>query len=188
MKSYMIFLLGFLTLFSCSPEDGAEGAMGPAGPQGVQGIPGETGPKGDTGETNIIASEWIPSGFTVPTPIAESFVQFFIDAPELTDEIKQSGVIMVYGKYGNETLPRIVPLPFLIPNVRNHYYYFQINDINNRISINLYHTENGSIGYPAFEEYRYVLIPPTTTTTGKPSIDYSQMSYDDVVTLLNLEP
>ncbi|WP_097441949.1 collagen-like protein [Sediminicola luteus] len=27
-----------------------------------------------------------------------------------------------------------------------------------------------------------------TATTGKPSIDYSQMSYDEVVTLLNLEP
>jgi len=93
---YYLLLTAFFSVFySCK---GPEGEIGPQGPQGEQRPQGDRGP---TGNANIIASDWFtPTEYTLSNsggffPI--DYLSHDESAPEITQDIIDSGVILVYG-------------------------------------------------------------------------------------------
>jgi len=179
--------LGFIFL-ACSPDDGEDGAMGPQGIQGEQGPAGAQGDQGEQGETgtaNVIYSDWIPSGFE--SPIAATSASFSIlNVEELTDEIKATGYIAVYGKY-TSIYTIIDPLPKSIFGLRMQHYDFQINDLNQNIAIWITSIDGSDIEIPIYDDYRYIIIPGgTPSTSGKAVVDYSKMSYEELVALFHI--
>ena len=172
-------------LFSCSPEDGEDGATGPQGPQGAQGEQGNDGENGEAGTANVIYSPWITSGFEDNVQAVDAI--FTIDAPLLTDEIVQQGVVLAYGKIIIFSDEDVLPLPVTIPSINESYYHRieNVGELQIRI-MSLDFVTN--IGPTLFNEYRYVLIPGGTST-GKSSTapDYTKMSYEEIKELFDLQ-
>jgi hypothetical protein len=90
-----------ITLFSCTKQ-GPAGPMGQAGFQGQPGVQGPAGPQGDTGTANVIYSSWNNS-FSGNNGIWA--------IPELTQNIIDSGLVLVYAK----ELSTVIALPYSIP-------------------------------------------------------------------------
>ncbi len=186
--AFKIFLLTVLAL-SCSAEDGEDGVIGPQGEQGQPGEDGEDGAQGETGAANVIYSDWIPDEFPIPPdpPMDETTATFLVNASELTEEIKNNGVVLVYARRASgPTSFAIAQLPNTIYAPVNHQYFFEYNSLNENLSIRIVHTEGGAIGYPIYREYRYVLIPGGFPTSGKSSVDYSKMSYEEIIAHFNI--
>jgi len=183
---FTMALLGIMFLV-CSPEDGEDGSIWPQGIQGEQGVAGPQGEQGETGETgtaNVIYSDWIPSGFD--SPIADTHASFAIEnIAELTDEVKATGYIAVYGRY-TQAYTVIQPLPKSLFGLRMQHYDFQINDLNQNISIWINSIDGSDIAIPIYYDYRYIIIPGGTPSTGKSTIDYTKMSYEEIVAHFNI--
>ncbi|TXJ94615.1 collagen-like protein [Flagellimonas pelagia] len=187
-KLFFIWTLVGIMFLACSPDDGEDGAIGPQGVQGEQGQTGPQGEQGETGETgtaNVIYSDWIPSGFE--SPIADTHASFPIqNVEELTDEIKANGYISVYGRY-TTAYTIIEPLPKSIFGLRMQHYDFQINDLNQNINIWITSIDGSDIEIPIYDDYRYIIIPGgTPSTSGKSAMDYSKMSYEELVSLFHI--
>lgn len=187
-KLFFIWPILGIMFLACSPDDGQDGAMGPQGIQGEQGQTGPQGEQGETGETgtaNVIYSDWIPSGFE--SPIADTHASFPIQNVEgLTDEIKANGYISVYGRY-TTAYTIIEPLPKSIFGLRMQHYDFQINDLNQNINIWITSIDGSDIEIPIYDDYRYIIIPGgTPSTSGKSAMDYSKMSYEQLVSLFHI--
>lgn len=199
----MLFKISILAALacSCSAEDGQDGAIGPQGPQGEQGFPGEDGQdgedgaqgeqgeQGEAGTANVIYSDWIPDDFPIPPDpaIGETTATFLINASELTEAIKNNGLILLYARrVSGPTTFAVAQLPITVSAPINHYYSFEYNNFNENLSVRILHTEGGAIGYPAYREYRYILIPGGIPTSGKSTMDYTQMSYEEIIAHFNI--
>lgn len=179
-------LLCGLLLMACTTEDdqGPQGEQGVQGEQGPPGTDGEDGEQGETGTANVIYSDWIPSGFE--PPIASTNASFLIkNVDELTDEIKSTGVIMVYGRY-TETYTHIELLPKSIFGLRMQYYDFQVNDINQNIAIKINSIDGSDIDIPIYDDYRYIIIPGGVPSATKSTTEYSKMDYNEVRRRFNI--
>lgn len=167
-------------------QQGETGTQGPAGPEGGQGDQGPAGTKGDQGDpgtANVIYSEWFPSNFTDPTnsPTAS----FEIIAPEITEEIRDTGVVLVYGK-------RSIHVYSLPDTFTNEHWYFQLNDQNlDHLLIWVETTDGTNISTPFFNfgVFRYVIIPGGVPSAGKSTSDqdYTKMSYESIVERFNIQ-
>lgn len=186
-KTFATILCVLCLLFSCSKDGeqgpvGPQGAQGEQGPQGPQGQDGADGAQGETGTANVIYSGWMVSEFD--DNIIATGSGYNIDAPDLSQEIMDSGVILGFGK--NIPLlsgtPDVFPLPFITSG--NNYYIRAEDPEILRISVES--IDGNSVGSTFFEEYRYVLIPGGNPVSGKSSIDYSKMSYEEIVELFNI--
>lgn len=190
MKTKMKFTKRFFSvlfiaslMMACSKDDGNDGAVGPQGAQGEQGpagAQGESGEDGETGTANVIYSDWIVSGFE--DDIMSTSSTFEIDAPLLTDEIINNGVILVYGR-----TPSIVyPLPATFPNTQEAY-YIRIPVSGGTLQVRVRTLDGSDVGGTIFDEYRYILIPGGTSA-GKSaaSKDYSKMTYEEIVEHFNI--
>ncbi len=173
----MIFLfVGALAFTACSPEDGKDGIDGQQGAQGEQ---------GPTGNANIIASQWIDADFSNNT----DYSYFYIDAPDITQEIIDSGVILAYGK---EPFGAIVSIPFVFGKAS---YYFAVEPSGRIIFIGS-STDGSNISFTIIEQVRYVIIPASTggATTkimnrlynGYTEEELKAMSYDELVNVFNI--
>lgn len=183
-KLFFIYILVSFFFVACSPNDGEDGAMGPQGVQGEQGPEGEQGEQGESGTANVVYSDWIPSGFE--SSIADTNAYFNIQNVEaLTDGVKANGYISVYGRY-TAAYTIIEPLPKSIFGLRMQHYDFQINDINQNITIRITSIDGSNIEVPIYDEYRYIIIPGGVSTAGKSVADYSRMSYEEIVALFNI--
>lgn len=178
-------------------DPGPQGDTGPQGIQGEQGLPGpkgeqgEQGPQGDTGTANVIYSNWIPSDF--PASINSDFDQWEIYAPELTQEVHDTGVVLVFARKGTLIYP--VPNSFFA-NIQEHY-DFRLLDINDDlIAVRIHSMDGNNIGTPHLnEDFRYVIIPGgTPSNTDGPGgfdsktgmEDYTKMSYEEIVEHFNI--
>lgn len=183
-------------LYSCSSEDGEDGAIGPQGPQGEQGPAGpageqgEQGEQGDTGTANVIYSDWVDSEFDLNIVATSAF--FSIEAPSLTEEIIEQGVILVFGRsvpfiIGGDT--DVYALPIVFGVARQQSYYFRAEEVRQLDIVVAANEEGESVGVPFFGEYRYVLIPGGTRESSKsPSmVDYEKMSYEEIKELFDLK-
>ena len=172
-------------IFACSAEDGEDGAIGPQGPQGEQGASGpqgEQGEQGETGSANVIFSDWIAT--TLPDPIASNTAIFNMAAPELSAEIRDSGVILVYGRAFTTD---VYGLPATFNSVGfNETHYYRIDTIG-EISIRINSIDGADIGARLFNDYRYILIPGGIPASGKSTpLDYAKMTYEEIVELFNI--
>lgn len=170
-------------------EQGEQGPKGEQGEQGPKGEQGEQGPKGNTGTANVVYSDWIPSDF--PETINNDFDQWEMFAPELTQEVHDTGVVLVFSRRGTTIYP--VPNTFF-ESIREHY-EFRLLDINdNLIAVRVFSTDGGNIGSPFLNgDYRYVIIPggiPSNTgpVLGSKSkrVDYTKMSYEEIAERFNI--
>lgn len=112
MKKNLLLLLPItLFLFSCETE----GPIGPAGPAGKDGTNGIDGTDGNDGNANVVSknytvspNDWIEHGVLG----IDQYYDVKIDIPEITSEIIEKGVVLVYlnvsGTY--------YPLPITSPN------------------------------------------------------------------------
>ncbi|VAW13107.1 Phage tail fiber protein [hydrothermal vent metagenome] len=179
MKKFGYLAMAFLVvgLASCSKDGdtGPAGAIGPAGPTGQQGIPGvdgeaqgvpgpagADGADGATGTANVIYSPRITikkSDWRVT--LGGEFQTAQIDVPELTQDIFEKGVVLVYS-YSAADGGAYSPLP----SYRGINYTFSIRV--NKIAFIRY---DPTPPYSAAvdRELRYVLIPGMVSTSGKTS-------------------
>ncbi|NAS11869.1 collagen-like triple helix repeat-containing protein [Poritiphilus flavus] len=199
-KVATILFFSFTLIFpgSCA-KDGEDGAIGPQGPQGEQGptgaagepgAQGEQGEQGEPGTANVMYSGWIDSEFA--DDIITTSATFTINAPEMTDEIIQQGVVMVFGRSNPNAITGdtdVYPLPIVFGVARQQSYYFRAEQAGELDIIVAANEEGQAAGSPFFEAFRYVLIPGGTTATSKSSNsqDYGEMSYEEIKTLFELE-
>lgn len=173
-----LFALGTFTFMACSPEDGA------IGPQGEQGDIGPVGPQGEDGSVTAIVSNWIPSEF--PETINDTFDQWSLFAPELTQEIHDSGIILIYARRGS--LIYSVPNSFFSTIQEN--WNYRLLDINDTlIAIRVHSIDGSDIGAPFLNgDYRYVLIPNAQQSASKGNQpDYAKMSYEEIAAHFNIK-
>lgn len=112
MLQSSVFVLIALTLAYCGGEERSQGVIGLQSPEV---IPGSDGQNGLNESVNSITSDWIviddPSGWEL-TNDSTNGLQYYIEVPELTDDILDTGIIMVYGtlkEFKNESKARRMP-------------------------------------------------------------------------------
>ncbi|MEM9077828.1 MAG: hypothetical protein AAGC43_12345 [Bacteroidota bacterium] len=197
MHGITILFLGISFLISCSAEDGETGPAGPQGPQGEQGAQGPQGEQGEPGTANVIYSGWIDSEFD--NNIISISASFSIDAPLMTDEIINEGVILVFGRSNPAPVTNdtdVYQLPIVFGAALQQSHYFRAEEAGQLDIVVVANEEGEPVGTPFFGEYRYVLIPggtptggsdPGDLTTKSDSLDYSKMSYEEISELFNIE-
>ena len=106
---YLLIIVSSISLIFIMNCEGPEGPTGPAGTQGPQGEQGTEGPEGPAGTANVINSEWITlSDLEAPsdtTFLSRTYNKWEISAPEITQEIIDQGVILVYFSLNGAILP-----------------------------------------------------------------------------------
>lgn len=194
-----VFSLIFLvSLFlACSKEDGQDGAIGPAGPQGEQGITGangadgmdgEQGEQGETGTANVLFSDWIASEFN-GISAAELSEQLLVSLG-LSDFNTDQDLMMIYGRHSVNALNfDILQLPYELTS-QNEIYRYRLSEGSGFTALYIENTttDGGTNLFTYFDDYRYIIIPGGNATSGKSSnsIDYTKMSYKEIVTHLNI--
>ena len=190
MRRMLGMLLVSILFVGCSPEDGkngTDGIDGIDGVDGIDGIDGNDGTDGETGTANVIYSDWVNTELS--NSIASSSASFTIDAPEIDPDILNFGTILVYARRiagGNI----VYQLPIVFGASRQQSYFYRAED--ETIIVFVASNEQGSsVGDGAFlEQYRYVIIPggiasarPANDST---QVDYSSMSYEEIIALFNI--
>ncbi len=137
--SFLLVVLLSLVLASCT---------GDQGPAGINGIDGENGAAGQDGNANIIASDWFDPTWTVPSTSAS----FTKDAPEITQGVLDSGVIMVYAHMHDHIYP--LPISFIGDSIPKEYNFWA--DLG---SVRIWFTAESSYTPFAGIRFRYVIIP-----------------------------
>lgn len=197
---YAIVLMASVAVFSCSKGDtGDTGPIGPAGVDGINGVDGvdgadgldgQNGADGQDGNANVLASSWIDSDFST----ASTNSTFFnVEDSSFDGTIINSGVVMVYGKQvivpsGDE---QVHPLPHTI---FNESYSFNItpNELNGliltpgRIQFTARSIDNTAEVFDRFNQFRYVIVP-STSSSGKSSMNYENMTYEEVMDQFGLD-
>ncbi|WP_299435718.1 hypothetical protein [uncultured Aquimarina sp.] len=163
-------------IFSCEGEDGA------IGPQGEQGEQGPQGDQGEPGTANVMYSDWIDSGFE--NDITDGFDAFNIDAPEITQEILDTGTILVYARSTTNTIYQV---PVTFHGFLNENYFFRVITAGT-LNIGVEGIGINDIGEPFLNDvFRYIIIPGGATINNSKSLeDFKNMSYEDITAILNI--
>ena len=166
IKYYLTIIFCFIILITI----GCEGPTGPQGPQGEQGIQGSTGSQGPAGTANVIYSEWIAvSEFSSSTDISllgRNYRAYPMPAPELTQEIIDSGAILVYYKLQGmiTQLPLTLTGLFGQPDLLITYATLTPGEI----TILAQRADNTASNLNTNTEFRYILIPGGTPANQSP--------------------
>ncbi|HTN06410.1 collagen-like protein [Agriterribacter sp.] len=162
----MPVLAAALLMLSCTKEgpEGPQGTTGTPGPAGPQGPQGTTGAPGPAGTANVIYSNWLSFQQLQRDTIvdATNFKVNHLPAPDLTQNIIDRGVILVYWRY----LTTVFQLPYTSdagtgtgPDKTSTISYIPNPNV---IYITRYtHDNTASIGFGSIQ-FRYVLIPGGT--------------------------
>lgn len=193
--SKRFFNLLFVTslFIACSKDDGQDGATGPAGPQGEQGVAGTNGEdgaageQGSTGTANVIYSDWIQASYLNPNASPDN-VMGLATLSENEFNIA-TDMVLVYG--GNNIASDTYEI-FQLAYIHNQNIVFDFgmfgsstsSNTNLQIRVNTLDGTNNNFSYIDF--YRYIIIPGGISTSGKSSIDYSKMTYNEVMAHLNI--
>ncbi|MCK9612504.1 MAG: hypothetical protein PHR81_03205 [Bacteroidales bacterium] len=178
IKLFALLLVLLTVASSCKKEEG------PAGPQG---------PEGPAGTANVIYSDWI--GFqatswseTAITEFGKTMRHYYDTVPEITQNIVDKGLVMVYIKSAGT--PEAQPLPMTIYGLTqfvNQFMTFRLS--NNLLTIIFFNIDNnddpGSFaGDPSTNAYRYIIIPGGISAS---MANFNQMSYQEICKKLNIE-
>ncbi len=198
-------ILFIATLFmSCSKNDGEDGAIGPQGAQGPagamgadgpagamgadgqEGAQGETGEQGATGTANVIYSDWIASELG-SMPAAEESEQLLVSLG-LVDFNTDQDLIIVYGRRPTNAINNDVrKLPFELFS-QNEVYRFRLSEgfTFAALYVEAVTSDGGTNLFTYFDDYRYVIIPGGVSASGKSSIDYGKMTYEEIIEHFNI--
>lgn len=180
-------------LFACSKEDGQDGAIGPVGAQGEQGVvgtdgaDGTQGEQGETGTANVIFSDWVAENFFNPNPSE-------INAMQLNEFSSgefniATDVILVYGGNNIFSNYEVFQLPY-IRNLNVQYGFELLGNADENITtLNITGStlDGSSANYSYFDFFRYIIIPGGNSTSGKSTIDYTKMTYEEVAAHFEIE-
>jgi len=185
MKARMKFLkFGLLivsiTLFSCSPEDGQDGAIGPQGVQGDPGQDGADGTDGVDGNANVLYSDWFTVTQSDWSGIGGTKITFTQSTSDLTEEITDTGVVLVYHRFNNQT--RQLPYTYS-PNGLHLVYKF----VPGSFTIEGFHLDASAISAISPLDFRYIIIPGGVPTAGKGARDFTKMTYEEVMDHFGLD-
>ena len=175
---------------ACSSEDGDDGAIGPQGPQGEQGpagAQGDQGEQGDTGTANVIYSDWIPRSFE--TAGASETNQQLLASFNGAEFNLNEDVLLVFGRREiNTIISEVNQLPYVLSS-QQEFYGFEVSSFTggSALRIQVATFDGGTNLFTFFEDFRYVIIPGGVATTSKSSVDYTKMSYEELVELFNIQ-
>ena len=189
-----ILVVAFVAfLGSCSSEDGADGLNGVDGTDGVDGVDGmdgadgTDGEDGDAGTANVIYSDWIDSEFASISAAEESEQLLVSLGPG--DFNADQDVILVYGRRAdNAILFTVSQLPFELFS-QSEVYRYRVSEgaTFNALYVDNSSSDGGNKVFDYFADYRYVIIPGGVSANGKSSsIDYTKMSYEEVIAHFNI--
>ncbi|WP_212005651.1 collagen-like protein [Chitinophaga sp. HK235] len=181
-----VLLMGIIALSLNSCKKGNDGPVGPAGPAGA------TGPAGPAGSANVIYSPWVATATwtasTTSTGTGKKTFYFDINAPKVTQDVIDKGVVLVYMKFIAD--PDGAGIAKLLPSI---YYNIGGADVQYRFQYGLFLNIVRVIcdvvpnGIPANTNMvRYVIIPGGVTGARTAATDYSKMSYEKVCRLYNI--
>ncbi|PSL47788.1 hypothetical protein CLV51_102648 [Chitinophaga niastensis] len=180
---YVLLLVIIVSFAACS-KDGAQGIAGNPGPAGPA---GPAGPKGDSGATNIIYSTWQDVVFDSLKDDSGHVILFLgkMDAPKLTKEILNNGLINVYFNFDSASIPYIVPVPYIGPRF---YINFQAEEqlIHLESDLDLSPATYGAGGSKVFQ-FRYVLVPGGTAARSAGTNGVNWKDYKSVQKYLGLK-
>jgi hypothetical protein len=191
MKTTIKFLTGGLliiamVLTACS-KDGEAGAIGPQGVSGQDGQDGLNGVDGEDGNANVIYSDWITvqGSEWLPNTGTVARKNTTLTAPEITQVHIDAGVVLVYVQKVFSTSPNsIVLLP-----VDDNEFEFVVDGIDvgeivvkaRRLDLGTF--SNNFVPVP----FRYVIIPGGVAAAGKGGLNYTKMSYEEVMDHFGLD-
>jgi hypothetical protein len=189
---YVLLVLVIVFTFSCS-EDGAvgpQGSTGKDGQNGTNGLDGQDGTNGvdgQDGNANVMASDWFkPSSYILSTGFGGiNLLEHDQAAPEITQEIIDTGVVLVYGKlngYISSVWPtdQVSLLPITLTysvspaNIDTFTALLSVGNIKIRFTNN--NNTYSSLGTNHF--FRYVVIPSSGSSSGRIA-DFSRKSLED---------
>lgn len=96
----------------------------------------------------------------------------------ITEEVANNAAVFAYGKTGNA----VISVPFTF---RSRSYYFVMIPDSNLFRFLGATVDSSSEVFDDISEVRYIIIP--STTTGKSSIDFTKMTYEEMINHFNLE-
>jgi hypothetical protein len=185
---FSAFIIALTAIFSCKKGDtGPAGPAGTAGANGTNGTNGATGATGDTGTTNVIYSDWITKVQADWTGIGTAVIATNITATELTDDIKDRGMILVYQDFAGS----VKLLPYAYSSTGDH---FDFTFGTGLIALRDYHQDASTFSGIPDMSFRYVLVPANvidgrTMQPANEKINRAQlqnMSYAELVKLFNI--
>ena len=193
----MIGIVLFGLLVACSAEDGAVGPQGPQGEQGLQGPQGEQGPAGADGADGIDANSTVISSgwFEINTWDTDLSDFKFHRIPDLilTEFEIENSVFLVYRRYqSTPTFTAINLLPLYVLDVNGDIELAVQNRISGNglfLQIQAYGRSVASEEYLGPEtQFRYMIVEPASTSDKNGRIDFTKMSYEEVVEHLGIDP
>lgn len=186
-NNLLLVLLAFsLALMSCEGPAGPEGPQGAQGPEGTQ---GPEGPEGPEGTANVIYSSWTEfdssNWGSLISLYGADYKEYVVQAPEITDEVKSQGIVMVYLSF--VCCDEVEPLPVVYDNSKRLRYEYDASEI--QFEYSNYPDAAGDPGtIGSGNEYRYVIIPGGTAAKQKLSKEkLTKMSYQEVKQLFNIK-
>lgn len=163
--------LALATSMACAGDAGPTGPTGAAGPAGP---PGPAGPAGPAGTANVIYSSWT----SIPGPASDTTLDtsrlkvLHLKAPELTQAIIDSGVIMVYMRLGDI----VWALPYTGGAGGKASTVAFIPKVGDIVLTRFTHDNTGSLSFSSSLQYRYVLIPGGVPAAAAANlVDYQAM-------------
>jgi len=175
---YVLMALIIAITVSCNGEDGAIGPQGPAGQNGINGIDGVDG------NANVIASDWFTVTQSDWSGIGSTKITEAIQASEITQDIVDVGVVLVYHRFNTQT--RQLPYSYS-PNGLHLVYLF----VPSSITIEGFHLNGTAINNISPLEFRYVVIPSTKNASAKVAgVDLNKikkMSYKEAMDYFGLD-
>ncbi len=213
MKEKIKYLIGVVIISAvgfgqtgCKPEDGPMGQEGPQGeqgeqgPQGEQGEQGPQGPPGEQGEqgeqgvpgtANVMYTDWVSfdvSGWNQVTEFGRVTQLYEIQEENISNDIINRGVVLVYIRFGGSTAPRLLPVTGYVTTTTKEQHIWHRLSAGKIILVfhNLNDTTNpGTFG--SGNQYRYIIIPGGTLISYKADgINLQKLSYDEVLETLNV--
>ncbi len=169
-----------VSLVWISACEGPQGPVGPSGANGVQGPAGPQGAIGATGAANVIYSNWTKAGTWSTTDvfgISRSYID--INAPALSQEIVDRGVVLVYVKLTTDN-NQVRQLPVTV------YAQFTTEHIDFSAIVNRIRVWSTPVRPPiapsSSYEFRYILVPGGQA--GR--LNFEGMSYEAAKVQFNL--
>jgi hypothetical protein len=178
-------------------DQGDQGPQGPQGPQGDQGVQGGQGPQGPQGEqgpsgtANVMYSAWtsfIAAGWQQVTEFSRITQLYDIAEPLINNNIINSGIVMVYVRFGGSSAPR--PLPFtgyITSTSKEQHLWFRL--VQGKLVLAFHNlNENTNPGtFGTGNQYRYIIIPGgTLIPSGGRVVDLRTLSYEELCQRYNI--
>lgn len=204
--SIVILVITVLVSMGCEgPEgptgpQGPQGESGPVGPEGPEGPEGPPGEDGEDGNANVIYSDWFTANDAGGWSQEEGFgdmvtIYFDFSAPEISQEVLDTGTILVYGKligyvssiWGDD---EVSLLPIVVMYTQSGDTFIDNWDFRStlqNIRITFQNNQNfySAGGISTVHSFRYIIIP--ANVPAKMNVpDYS--NYYETVEFYGLNP